>query len=450
LETNRLALCDELREEEVDYVRKNWLPKEAKIIRCYTKLYANLGVYGTSRTEGLHPVLKEELSPSTPLPLAIKRVAKAVTRVIKELAKAEQEGLTARPRTLDIKAFQLVIGKVTLQALNRISPEWDEAKKLVSEGAADYSTMGTMMRQGIDNLIEPGQCMCENPVRFGLPCRHNLMRSVRNGFAFPISLIHPRWWINGPQFEQDAGWRPRYFDETIDPASIEPTRFVEEEKNKIISSSMNMMALRDELDGDEEYKAQLDEEVIAAHKAIIEGIRGARETASGFAKRLPQRPATERWEPAKRLPTAAESAASVAKDREDKEERLRKAREADRKEEEARKEAVFRSHAAAKEQDEEAVFRSHAAAKEQDEILENTRTTRSATTIDDEDEEVTIDDLPEDLPPPSTAPAALGGRSKRARAGTVDYRALAGLSRTREEIERLNQEAESCSEGPAC
>jgi hypothetical protein len=49
---------------------------------------------------------------------------------------------------------------------------------------------------------------------------------------------------------------------------------------------MNVMALRDELDGDEEYKAQLDEEVVAAYKAIIKGIRGARETASGFAKRL--------------------------------------------------------------------------------------------------------------------------------------------------------------------
>jgi hypothetical protein len=83
-------------------------------------------------------------------------VVKAVTRVIKELVKAEQEGLTARPRTLDIKAFQLVIGKVTFQALNRISPEWDEAKKLVSEGAADYSTIGTMIRQDIDNFIEPG------------------------------------------------------------------------------------------------------------------------------------------------------------------------------------------------------------------------------------------------------------------------------------------------------
>jgi hypothetical protein len=121
----------------------------------------------------------------------------------------------------------------------------------------------------------------------------------------------------------------------------------------------------------------------------------------------------------------------MAKDREDKEKaRKEEARKEKAKKEEAREEAVFRSHAAAALEIE--------AAKEQDEILEDTRTTRSAIIIDDEDEEVTIDDLS----PSSTAPAALGGRSKRARADTVDYRALAGLSRTREEIECLNQEAE--------
>jgi hypothetical protein len=38
----------------------------------------------------------------------------------------------------------------------------------------------------------------------------------------------------------------------------------------------------------------------------------------------------------------------VAKNRENKEERLRKAREIDRKEEEVRKETIFRSHAAKK------------------------------------------------------------------------------------------------------
>ena len=122
--------------------------------------------------------------------------------------------------------------------------------------------------------------------------------------------------------------------------------------------------------------------------------------------------------------------------------RLRKAREIDRKKKKVRKKAVFRSYAAATLEIE--------TAKEQDEILEDTRITRSAITIDDKEEEITIDDLSpvddlpsvDDLPPLSTTPAALGGRSKRARVGTVDYRALAGLSRTREEIERLNQKIE--------
>jgi hypothetical protein len=99
------------------------VPKKAKIIKCYIKLYTNLNIHDTSRTENFYPVLKKELSLSTPFPLAIKRVAKTITRVIKELAKVEQENLITRPKTLDIKAFQLVIGKVTFQALNRISPE---------------------------------------------------------------------------------------------------------------------------------------------------------------------------------------------------------------------------------------------------------------------------------------------------------------------------------------
>jgi hypothetical protein len=107
------------------------------------------------------------------------------------------------------------------------------------------------------------------------------------------------------------------------------------------------MALQDELNGDKKYKAQLDKKMVAAHKTIIKSIRGARETASGFAKRLPQRPATERWEPAKRLSITAEIAASVTKDRENKKKRLRKAREADKKKK-AKKEAIFRLHAAAK------------------------------------------------------------------------------------------------------
>jgi hypothetical protein len=65
------------------------VPKKAKIIRCYTKLYANLSIYGISRTEGFYSILKEELFSFIPFPFAIKRVAKMIIRMIKEFIKAE-------------------------------------------------------------------------------------------------------------------------------------------------------------------------------------------------------------------------------------------------------------------------------------------------------------------------------------------------------------------------
>jgi hypothetical protein len=122
----------------------------------------------------------------------------------------------------------------------------------------------------------------------------------------------------------------------------------------------------------------------------------------------------------------------VAKDRENKEKRLRKARETDKKEKKVKKKAIFRLHAA--------VTLKIEAAKKQDEILENIKITRSVITIDNKDEKITIDDLPpvDDISPPSTAPIVFDSRSKRARAGIIDYRALARLSRIREKIERLN------------
>jgi hypothetical protein len=89
LKTNRLALYDKLKKDEIRYIRENWVSKKAKIIKYYTKLYANLNIYSISRIEGLYLILKKELSLFIPFPLAIKRVAKTVIRVIKELAKAE-------------------------------------------------------------------------------------------------------------------------------------------------------------------------------------------------------------------------------------------------------------------------------------------------------------------------------------------------------------------------
>jgi len=46
--------------------------------------------------------------------------------------------------------------------------------------------------------------------------------------------------------------------------------------------------MREELDGDEEYIAQIDEEIIASNKAIMESIWDAYEKSLSFPKHLPQ------------------------------------------------------------------------------------------------------------------------------------------------------------------
>ena len=44
LATNRTALLSALKPPEKAYILDTWQPKERRVIRCYTKLYANLGV----------------------------------------------------------------------------------------------------------------------------------------------------------------------------------------------------------------------------------------------------------------------------------------------------------------------------------------------------------------------------------------------------------------------
>ena len=57
--------------------------------------------------------------------------------------------------------------------------------------------------------IEPStDCMCDLLLQFGIPCRHWIVRCVREGLPIPKTLLHPRWWIQGPI--APANWRPSY------------------------------------------------------------------------------------------------------------------------------------------------------------------------------------------------------------------------------------------------
>lgn len=88
----------------------------------------------------------------------------------KQIRNATARLRTNRPRAVDFMAFQVVIGKITLFAIESVNPEWIAAKQLVESDYEPYI----------------GPCDCEFLVRYLLPCRHLLFRAYNEGS--PVSL----------------------------------------------------------------------------------------------------------------------------------------------------------------------------------------------------------------------------------------------------------------------
>ena len=59
LMANRKALVSALRPSEKAYILEAWQPKEKRVIHCYTKLYSNLGVNSSQRSESYHVPMLE-------------------------------------------------------------------------------------------------------------------------------------------------------------------------------------------------------------------------------------------------------------------------------------------------------------------------------------------------------------------------------------------------------
>jgi hypothetical protein len=59
----------------------------------------------------------------------------------------------------------------------------------------------------INESIDLGPCECELLYRFGLPCKHHLLRAARTGEPPPRTLLHPWWWLHGPPVQQ-LHWEP--------------------------------------------------------------------------------------------------------------------------------------------------------------------------------------------------------------------------------------------------
>jgi hypothetical protein len=59
LKSNRTALLLKLKASEKSYIEDTWRPKERRVIRCYTKLYANLDINSSQRSESYYIPIRE-------------------------------------------------------------------------------------------------------------------------------------------------------------------------------------------------------------------------------------------------------------------------------------------------------------------------------------------------------------------------------------------------------
>lgn len=96
--------------------------------------------------------------------------------------------------------FHEIKRSITHEALNLLFRDWIATIKL----AEDLEKSN----QPCSNT-ERNRCRteCLLPVQFGLPCRCFLYHCLVEEKAIPMSLIHPRWALDGPDYMPKNGWK---------------------------------------------------------------------------------------------------------------------------------------------------------------------------------------------------------------------------------------------------
>jgi hypothetical protein len=92
-------------------------------------------------------------------------------------------------------------GKVTHFALNRVFNSLRKAKALPYPEQVLY----------LDKEWHIGDCECEDPYRFGLPCPHLLSRAILTHTPIAIKYIHPRWQL-GQAVIAPSNWQPHFVE----------------------------------------------------------------------------------------------------------------------------------------------------------------------------------------------------------------------------------------------
>jgi hypothetical protein len=132
---------------------------------------------GGGVSESTHPVTTTLLNYQLSLAEAVRRSNRGITTLLQDLDKVEGESYGALPRTLDLGAYELLIGQITRFAMDKIAQDWETCKLTVSTGTEN---------------IANEDCSCELLLRYSLPYKHHLLLAAQTGQPIPKSSFHPR------------------------------------------------------------------------------------------------------------------------------------------------------------------------------------------------------------------------------------------------------------------
>lgn len=121
-----------------------------------------------------------------------------------------------QPRLMDSKVFASVGKLITHKAIEYLRKEWSEAERWMEEinnGEANTAFVTPTEENGC-------QLGCDIFIQFQLPCKCWLFLCIELRLPIPLSLIHPRWLLDGPDYV--VGWKMSLSTNAIPEQASEP------------------------------------------------------------------------------------------------------------------------------------------------------------------------------------------------------------------------------------
>jgi hypothetical protein len=137
-----------------------------------------------------------------------------------------QDILHSQLRTTGLSETQFELDDLTYNMLD-ISEQLSESKKWVHCFEGVHCLLFVASLSGYDECFfaegasRPYEC--ELPLRYALPCQHWMLGAYELDVSIPLSLIHPRWLLDGPPYlTQDL---IMYFEPSEDSENITPVTY---------------------------------------------------------------------------------------------------------------------------------------------------------------------------------------------------------------------------------